>query len=289
MLKEISIVLVTYNSEHIISSFLNQPQLKKNKIYIVDNASSDKTTILIENNFKSVNLIKLKKNIGFGSAINKGLKKIKTKYALIINPDTFLSKTFFKDLEKAIKKYSNAGMIAPTIIDNSKFKNPPQSEFLISNTNIQPKHDQKTNFVHGACFLIDPSLFKNREIFDKNIFLFFEDNDLSEQVLKKNLDLIILGNCFVYHQGEKSSKKTSEIVSLRNFHYGWSHCYFTKKYNSNIYSYLFIFYLLLINLKRFLFASVVFNKNRSLPSYNRCKGIIAFIIGKKSKDLRDNI
>ena len=55
MLKDISIVLVTYNSEHIISSFLNQPQLKKNKIYIVDNASSDKTTILIENNFKSVN------------------------------------------------------------------------------------------------------------------------------------------------------------------------------------------------------------------------------------------
>ena len=49
--QDISIILVTYNSETIIKKFLLQNQLQDHKnIIIVDNASRDKTVSLIKKN-----------------------------------------------------------------------------------------------------------------------------------------------------------------------------------------------------------------------------------------------
>ena len=65
--KNISIVLVTYNSEKIIHSFLLQPQLKNNKnIFIVDNASKDRTIEAIKELHSHVNIIISKKILDSG-------------------------------------------------------------------------------------------------------------------------------------------------------------------------------------------------------------------------------
>ena len=54
----ISIIVVTYNSENIIKSFLTQPILRKEPdIVIVDNASSDKTKTIIKKIIRLLNLI----------------------------------------------------------------------------------------------------------------------------------------------------------------------------------------------------------------------------------------
>ena len=97
--QDISIVLVTYNSENIIKNFLLQSQLQDHKnIIIVDNASRDKTVSIIKKLRPDVHVIKLKENIGFGSAVNLGLDNNQSEYTLVINPDTFLSTSFFNDL-----------------------------------------------------------------------------------------------------------------------------------------------------------------------------------------------
>ena len=129
---EISIVLVTYNSKTIIKKFLLQNQLQDYKnIIVVDNASRDETISIIKKIRPDVLVIQLKQNIGFGSAVNLGLASNKSEYALVINPDTFLSTSFFTDLHAGILRNAKAGLIAPTIVnDNYFFKStPPLSEF----------------------------------------------------------------------------------------------------------------------------------------------------------------
>ena len=48
---------------------------------------------MIESQFNNVNCILSGANLGYGTANNLGLKNVKTKYALILNPDATLEKS----------------------------------------------------------------------------------------------------------------------------------------------------------------------------------------------------
>jgi len=282
----ISIIVVTYNSENIIKSFLTQPILRKEPdIVIVDNASSDKTKTIIKKIMPSVTLISLKKNVGYGSAVNKGIKVIKNKYLLVTNPDIYFSSTFFIEMKKAISKNSSWGLMAPTIVNKKYFNKPPISQFDVTKKMISCVKDKKVSFISGACFLIKPNLFRNKKIFDENIFMFFEDNDLSKRISLINLNKLILKNCLIYHEGENSSGNSYDVFRLKNLHYGWSECYFNSKYNPMYKSYLLNFYSILKYIKRVLVYAIFLNKNRFFVSWFRLLGKFEFIRGKNSRQI----
>ena len=291
--QEISIVLVTYNSEAIIKNFLLQNQLQDHKnIIVVDNASRDETVSLIKKIRSDVLVIQSKQNIGFGSAVNLGLASNKSEYALVINPDTFLSTSFFTDLHAGVLRNAKAGLIAPTIVNDIYFFKsiPPISEFQKHlNYKQQLKAcDQFVDFISGACFLVKPSLFKDGKIFDENIFMFYEDNDLSEQITLMGLDKIILSDCFIYHQGESSSSPTPFITKLKNFHYGWSESYFTEKYQSSKVAKWKNFLSAIKYFKRTVLFLATLNINRLIPSWYRLKGKISFMRDKKAQDIKEH-
>jgi len=286
MTSNISIIVITYNSEEIIKRFLTQPILKKvNDIIIVDNASSDNTKKIVTKNMPSAKLISLKKNIGYGSAVNKGIKAIKNKYLLVTNPDILFSSSFFYDLKKGIKNNFSWGLLAPRILDKNIFSKPPISQFHLNKKFYSPLKDKKVKFVSGACFLINPTIFLDKKIFDENIFMFYEDNDLSERVSNMNLDLIILRNCFVFHEGENSSGNGYNVLKLKNIHYGWSECYFNKKYNPSYQALSLNILSILKYLKRVIIFSLLLNKRRSLISWFRLIGKVEFFKGANSKSL----
>jgi len=291
--QEISIVLVTYNSATIIKNFLLQNQLQDHKnIIVVDNASRDETVSIIKKIRPDVLIIQLKQNIGFGSAVNLGLASNKSEYVLVINPDTFLSTSFFADLCAGALRNNQAGLIAPTIVNDNYFFNgtPPLDEFQ---KNLNHKlhlviFDQFVDFISGACFLVKPSLFKDKKVFDENIFMFYEDNDLSEIIGLMGLNKIILSDCFIYHQGESSSSPTPFITALKNFHYGWSESYFTKKYQSSMTAKWKNFISATKYLKRIVLFAAMLNTKRLIPSWYRLKGKISFMRDKKAQDIKEN-
>lgn len=286
MTSNISIIVVTYNSAEIIKRFLTQPILRKAvDIVVVDNASTDNTKEIVKKNMPSAKLISLKNNIGYGSAVNKGIKAIKNEYLLVTNPDILFSSSFFYNLKKAIRTNLSWGLLAPTILDKNTFSKPPTSQFYLKKKIYSPLKDKKVTFISGACFLIKPSIFLDKKIFDENIFMFFEDNDLSKRVADMNLGLFILRNCFVFHEGENSSGNSHYILKLKNIHYGWSECYFNKKYNPIYKSLPLNTFSFFKYLKRTLIYSLIFNKKRFLISWFRLKGKVEFFKGNNSKSI----
>jgi N-acetylglucosaminyl-diphospho-decaprenol L-rhamnosyltransferase len=286
MTSNISIIVITYNSEEIIKRFLTQPILKKiNDIIVIDNASSDNTKKIVKLNMPSAKLISLKKNIGYGSAVNKGINSIKNKYLLVTNPDILFSSSFIYDLKIAIKNNFSWGLLAPSILDKNTFSKPPTSQFHLNKKIYSPLKDKKVTFISGACFLINPTIFLDKKIFDENIFMFFEDNDLSERVSHMNLDLFVLRNCFVFHEGENSSGNGYNILKLKNIHYGWSECYFNKKYNPGYKALSLNILSILKYLKRVIIFCLILNKRRFLISWFRLKGKLEFLKGTNSKSL----
>src|SRR3989338_4996622 len=101
---DISIIIVSYNTrELLLSSLKSQKAAAKNlkvEIFVVDNASSDKTANALKKNYPEVKLIENQKNLGFSKANNQVITKATGKYVLILNPDT---KVMPDTLEKMVK------------------------------------------------------------------------------------------------------------------------------------------------------------------------------------------
>ena len=90
MQPSLTIVILTYNSEKVIKSCLDNINLSKYRVIVVDNASSDATLQIMQKDFPQVDLIKLDKNYGYGRGNNSGLKRANSDFVLVLNPDAFI-------------------------------------------------------------------------------------------------------------------------------------------------------------------------------------------------------
>ncbi|MCK4824488.1 glycosyltransferase, partial [bacterium] len=91
---DVSIVIVSYNTVDLLRNCLNSIYAETRKVdfevFVVDNASSDGSVQMVENDFPDVRLIKNPKNIGFAKANNQAMELCTGQYVLLLNPDTLI-------------------------------------------------------------------------------------------------------------------------------------------------------------------------------------------------------
>ena len=91
---DVSIIIVTYNSENYILKCIDSIKKYKNalnyEIIIIDNASQDATIRKLESEYKDLTIVNNDKNLGFAKACNQGLTLSNSKYIFFLNPDTIL-------------------------------------------------------------------------------------------------------------------------------------------------------------------------------------------------------
>ena len=88
--KDLTIIIVTFNSSEIIEQCLCNLNAEKHNIIVVDNASKDNSCQIVREKFPQIKLIQNDKNIGYGRANNIALLQSKTDFALILNPYAFI-------------------------------------------------------------------------------------------------------------------------------------------------------------------------------------------------------
>ena len=74
--QKVTIVLVTFKSQHIIEKCLDNLNEKYNKI-LIENSNDTKFTNYLENKYKNLKCYNTGYDAGFGPAVNIGLKKLK--------------------------------------------------------------------------------------------------------------------------------------------------------------------------------------------------------------------
>ncbi len=92
---DLSIIVVTYNSEQFIRKCLNSlvvnlPQRYLSQVVVVDNASTDRSVNIITQEFPTVHLIRSARNIGFGQGNNLGMRKFPACFYYLHNADAYL-------------------------------------------------------------------------------------------------------------------------------------------------------------------------------------------------------
>ncbi|HBK83596.1 MAG TPA: dTDP-Rha--alpha-D-GlcNAc-pyrophosphate polyprenol alpha-3-L-rhamnosyltransferase, partial [Flavobacterium sp.] len=84
---KIAVVILNWNGEKLLQQFLPTVIKFSNNatIYIADNASTDHSIILIEQQFPEVKIIKNKSNFGFAKGYNEALKFVNEPYFVLLN------------------------------------------------------------------------------------------------------------------------------------------------------------------------------------------------------------
>ena len=120
--KDITIIITTFKSEDKIDACLNAID-RDIKVIVVENSKNQKFKGYIETKYPNVECELANKNLGYGKANNIGLKKVKTKYSLILNPDTVLKKEAIINFFIFIKKNINFAILGPSQSESIVEKN----------------------------------------------------------------------------------------------------------------------------------------------------------------------
>ena len=213
-MKKLSIIIVTYNSEKDIYECLDtiyshcDIPIKELEVIIVDNNSTDCDTMF--NKLKTlwgedIILIKNSSNGGYGQGNNVGIRQCSAPVVLIMNPDVRLVCPIFK---KAIDRFSkDKSMCILGMKQWLTLEEPSSNSFTCTSrmngylSTILSALCTRLDFyiakyMHfsGSCFFINKAMFEAVGLFDENVFLYGEEDDIHYRLMNRFKDCKMIYN-----------------------------------------------------------------------------------------------
>lgn len=197
------------NTVACVRALKKQTIADKLDILVIDNHSDDDSIGILRNRLQTVpqvHILETTDNLGYGQGNAIGIKRAKTSYVLIINPDNELQENALELMLKEMEKDPTIGILAPKLIheDNtirdSARAFPTFFDAIIKRTflatvfpsrmdrylerKVDPNVERDVDWVVGACMFIRTDLLEKIGGFDPRFFLFFEDMDLCRRCWK---------------------------------------------------------------------------------------------------------
>lgn len=252
---KVGVVIVTWNNANDIrqclSSLLSQ-DYENIKILVVDNASTDSTSRIVQEEFPQVEFIQRDRNYFLSPSNNFGIKLLiknhNPEYILVLNPDTKCLNNLISTLVSSLENDIKAFAAGPKVMF---FQNPLEGKLnsagLIYDGFKQAydrgfEQDDNGQFdtteyvfgVTGACILYRTSSLQKIGFYWERVKLYMDELELFIRAQKHGFKVIYNPNTTVYHKWMKSSdqQKIKRINKLRNDAWLWialRHYPFTRK------------------------------------------------------------
>ena len=247
----IYIILINYNGyKDTIDCVNNLKKInyKNYKIIVVDNASSDDSVEILNEELKNCTIIKSKKNLGFAGGNNLGVNYAldhKADYILLLNNDTIVEPQFLNNMLNSFSIGSKIGIVGCKImyysqkniiwygggyIDWFKFIGVHYGMRQIDKGQCDNK--KEIDFVTGCCMLVKREVFEKVGLLSEDYFMYFEDVDFCVKV--KNAGFVMWYNpeAIIYHKVGLSSGGEESPFSIE-----WctrNRLLFMYKYKNNV-------------------------------------------------------
>ena len=235
--KDITLIIVCFHSEELIKKNLNV--LMKFKTVIIDNSNSKKTYDLVKD-IKNIKYIVSEKNIGYGKANNLGVKHCNTPFIFILNPDILINVESIEVLYNKFSIYDNVGLLAPSLYtkENKRRTNGSLSHLKKKNFNSRgryinnfPESDACYDYVIGCSLFMKKNFFNLIGGFDKDFFMYFEDNDICDRIYKNYKSVIEVPDSKMIHmQGLSSNYDLLRNIKLSIIHKISEYLYLSKNF-----------------------------------------------------------
>lgn len=276
----ITIVFLSFHSEHHIRRHLLEIDIKF-PIIVVDNSLNFEFKKKIEKQFKNVEVIIPRKNLGFAAGMNLGIKSSKTNYVFINSPDVIISNNSIEKLVDKISLIDNFALLGPTYLDESVNKNYHELKNSNSYKNLNLK---EVKWIDNN-FIINKSEINKIGFFDEDFFMYYENFDLCHRIFESKKKMYVCSDIKFVHQGTNSTdqKFTTEVQLSKSWHYSWSKYFFFKKHYGILFALKKIMPNFLRSIKKIFYYNI-FNRNKleARLAFAELAGITNAILGKPS-------
>lgn len=212
----LTIVIVSYGSAGVLQK-CQHDFLAANRfpVIIVDNASPDGSADTLARAYPHARVLRLPRNEGFGRAANMGLRAANTPWAFLLNPDLEVTADAVQAmLEFAVRQEGRSCLFGPAVTRRDHLQQGAIARQWLS----------------GSALLFRLADFNEIGLFDEQIFLYAEDDDLCRRVRDSGRPLLLNSDVYMHHLRKQSSGPNPRIDALRNWHRGWSMMYCLHKH-----------------------------------------------------------
>lgn len=242
----LSIIIVNWNTKDLLQGCLESiyqylPDRQSFEVFVVDNASEDGSADMVRQNFSDVKLIANSDNLGFVAANNQASRLAKGKYLLIQNSDTVLRNGGLIEILKYMDEHEDVGIATGWMeYEDGDFQPPyrrfpsPFIVFLMQTIgrlkgklvtgrsklrceDLDPKKILEVDWVTGAYLFLRRELLDDGDVFDRRIFMYFEDLLLCHRVKNLGYKVVYLPVGSIVHYCGKSAEQVRPKAVLYSF------------------------------------------------------------------------
>lgn len=254
MQPQISVIIVNWNTRDLLDRCVDSVirQLDGSitmELIVVDNASADDSVSMLETKYPTVRVIKNQVNVGFANAVNQGAKSSLGRILFLLNSDAQLLDNRLRNLVAAMECDASIGIATGQMVDSSGKEIPayyrfPGIIYLVKSYTIgriytlgrqirgkvrkcQNEHDGRricdVDWVSGGYLLVKRELLAEDGLFDKRIFMYFEDALLCKRAWDAGYRVVFVDDAPVLHECGASARKVR--VKATQFSYESSRLY----------------------------------------------------------------
>ncbi|MBR5413864.1 MAG: glycosyltransferase family 2 protein [Fibrobacter sp.] len=254
-MKSFAVVILNYNTFEdtvvCVDSIKKYTTCSSYKIYVVDNASPDKSGQLLASKYAQDNKVQVlisETNLGFSGGNNIGIRKAleeNSEYVYLLNSDIILQNDAFAFMQDAFASNKDVAIVGPSIY-NAKGKyvqfarhGITTKSYLVSKKFFKiffPGLKNKTRFidypadedfifsgmVSGCCFGMTSDFIRQNNCLDENLFMYYEEDILAYVLQKTKKNAMIVNESRVIHnEGVATQKKGAGKMLFTRF-YRWT-------------------------------------------------------------------
>lgn len=232
----IDIVIVNFNSTDFLLKCLESVYETIEEypatVRIQDNASSDRVDRITER-FPAAILTRNESNIGFAAAVNQALQQSTSPYVILLNPDSYVLKDFFRDILDFMERNPHVGIAGPRILDRDGsvqgsarafptaltslfgraslftrlFPNNPITSANLLTRRCDGINPLEVDWVSGACMIVRKKAIDAVGVFDERFFMYWEDADWCRRMRDGGWKVVYFPQASVVHYVGGSSKQ----------------------------------------------------------------------------------
>jgi hypothetical protein len=229
MHRDLSIIIVSYNTRNLLQeclrSIFQETKGLEFEVIVVDNASTDGSREMLEQEFPQVKRIYNSENKGFAAANNQGITKADGEYVLLLNSDTkILDGAVFKTVE-FMKQRPEANIVGCKLLNADGTLQPSCRSFpsvwnlfseslflykLFKRTQLFGKYHMsyfdydsihEVDVVMGAFMMIRREVFEKVGLFDESYFMYTEETEFCYRAKKQGYKVLFTPLACVFHYG----------------------------------------------------------------------------------------
>ena len=240
---KLTVVIVSYNVRDYLCQCLlsvrRALQGVDGQVVVVDNHSHDGTVECLHEQFPEVTVVASNHNLGFARANNIAIRQTESEYVLLLNPDTFVGETTFRDALAFMDQHEKAGGLGVRMLKSdgsnaqesrrglptpavafykmsglcSRFPNSPRFGHYYMGY-LPWNEPARIEVISGAFCLLRRKALNEVGLLDEDFFMYGEDIDLSYRLLKGGFENWYLPSKILHYKGESTQKSSFRYVHV---------------------------------------------------------------------------